>query len=238
MGIVSLRVPGSSLADAYPSAMVASNFLRGSGTSQAAAVVSGAVALLLQQRPNLTPDQVKALLLNTATAIPGVPTGSQGKGELNLAAAAATEVPGTVQSAPAGSGTGSLESARGGMHVTLDGAQLQGELHLFGQWQGPNTAITTGNAAMWSSDGSTWNGVAVTGAGFASDTTTAAGKTWGGRTWAGRSWAASTWTGRTWASYSFTGRSWAGSGWSSGSWSAPITTSSWSGALWSTGDWK
>jgi serine protease AprX len=238
VGIVSLRVPGSSLADAYPGAKVATNFLRGSGTSQAAAVVSGAVALLLQQRPSLTPDQVKALLLNTATAIPGVPTGSQGKGELNLAAAAAAAVPGTVQSVAAGSGTGSLESARGGMHVSLDGSQLQGELHLFGQWQGATTATKIGNATMWSSDGSTWNGVAITGAGFTTDTTTAAGKAWGGRSWAGRSWAGNTWTGRSWASCSFVGRSWAGSGWSSGSWSAPITTNSWTGALWSTGDWK
>ena len=48
---------------------------RGSGTSQAAAVVSGAAALLLQAYPNLTPDQVKAALVSTATPVlrqPGV----------------------------------------------------------------------------------------------------------------------------------------------------------------------
>ena len=37
-----------------------------SGTSMAAAVVSGASALLLQAQPNLTPDQVKALLMRDA----------------------------------------------------------------------------------------------------------------------------------------------------------------------------
>ena len=38
-----------------------------SGTSMAAAVVSGATALLLQAEPNLTPDQVKALLMRDAS---------------------------------------------------------------------------------------------------------------------------------------------------------------------------
>jgi len=37
-----------------------------SGTSQAAAVVSGTVALMLSQNPNLTPDQIKCLLITSA----------------------------------------------------------------------------------------------------------------------------------------------------------------------------
>ena len=238
VGIVSARVPGSVIADAYPGAKVATNWIRGSGTSQAAAVVSGAVALLLQQRPSMTPDQVKALLLNTSTAISGVSSGAQGKGELNLANATKAAVPTSVQSATQGWGNGGIENARGGMHVSMDGAELSGELYLFGNWQGGTVGPKITNATMWSSDGSTWNGVPMTGAGFTTDTTTAAGKAWNGRSWAGRSWAGNTWTGRSWASCAFTGRSWAGSGWSTGSWSQPITTSSWTGGLWSTGDWK
>ena len=62
--IVSLRDPGSFVDDTFGgTANVEGRFFLGSGTSQAVAIVSGAAALLLSQRPGLTPDQVKALLV-------------------------------------------------------------------------------------------------------------------------------------------------------------------------------
>ena len=60
--IVSLRDPGSNIDNAYPAPAVGTTLFRGSGTSQAAAVTSAAVALLLQAKPTLTPDQVKNVL--------------------------------------------------------------------------------------------------------------------------------------------------------------------------------
>src|SRR6185503_18686620 len=42
-------------------------YLQLSGTSMAAAVVSGAVALLLKNEPYLSPDQIKVRLMKTAT---------------------------------------------------------------------------------------------------------------------------------------------------------------------------
>jgi len=67
--LVSIRVPGSALDRLFPERVVVarngSTYLRLTGTSMATAVVSGAAALLLARRPDLTPDQVKALLVGT-----------------------------------------------------------------------------------------------------------------------------------------------------------------------------
>jgi len=46
---------------------ISPSYMRLSGTSMATPVISGAAVLLLQQNPNLTPDQVKARLMKTAS---------------------------------------------------------------------------------------------------------------------------------------------------------------------------
>src|SRR6266567_1571658 len=79
--VVSLVSPNSQLPKTYSAvdvylpeyvakttkSTVSANYMRLSGTSMATPVVSGAAALLLQQNPNLTPDQVKARLMKTAS---------------------------------------------------------------------------------------------------------------------------------------------------------------------------
>jgi serine protease AprX len=67
--LVSLRVPGSTLDTLFPDRVVVaqngSTYFRLTGTSMATGVVSGAAALLLGRWPNLTPNQIKALLVGT-----------------------------------------------------------------------------------------------------------------------------------------------------------------------------
>jgi serine protease AprX len=55
----------------------------GSGTSQAAAHVTGAAALLLQQQPSLSFEQVLALLRRTARDL-GYSDADQGAGEIDV----------------------------------------------------------------------------------------------------------------------------------------------------------
>ena len=64
--IEGLTPPGSSLTKDHPDFMKSTDRIAMTGTSQAAAVVSGAIALLLQLEPDLTPDQVKCRLTNSA----------------------------------------------------------------------------------------------------------------------------------------------------------------------------
>ena len=214
----------------YPSARVGTDQFRGSGTSQSAAVVSGAAALLFQRWPNATPDTMKELLTRTATPLRRTTTAIQGRGELNVAAAMATapldpsELGRPAAAASRGivnhpfsksTGVGSLELARGTHHVVMDGVVLLGERDIMGAaWTGALTALLTRDLRMWSGNGS-FNGNQWIGEGFTPDTVTAAGRAWGGRSWAGRSWAGrswagSLWSGRSWASRVWNGRSWAG----------------------------
>ena len=98
--LISLRAPGSWVDVTYPQTRVAvSSYLPGtsnrasstyavmSGTSASAPVVSGAVALMIQADPRLTPGDVKLRLMDSAHALPNTSSYAQGAGELDVAAA-------------------------------------------------------------------------------------------------------------------------------------------------------
>ncbi len=90
LGIVSLENAGNTLVTNYPALRFDtgktnpwSGYMTLSGTSMSAGVVSGAVALMLQANPALTPNQVRAILMYTAQIMDGPDLFEQGAGLLN-----------------------------------------------------------------------------------------------------------------------------------------------------------
>jgi serine protease AprX len=70
--IISLLSPDSRWSFEHPDRVLANgDYFRLSGTSMASPMVTGAVALLLQDEPELTPDQVKYRLMATGHSIDG-----------------------------------------------------------------------------------------------------------------------------------------------------------------------
>jgi serine protease AprX len=91
--MISLRSPGSTLDSMYPERRVATSdgsepaYFTLSGTSMAAPVVAGTVALMLERNSTLTPSQIKKRLKATATPLAGFYAKDQGAGRINAARA-------------------------------------------------------------------------------------------------------------------------------------------------------
>lgn len=135
-----------------------------SGTSMATGVVSGIVADLLQAHPAMTPDQVKARLMKTASksfptssSVYDAPTGitytsqydifTVGAGYVDMAAAlASTE----LSSGSAKSPTAVYNSKTGNVTLTSDASAVWGTSQA---WSGPavwgSTQFVGGSAIMW-----------------------------------------------------------------------------------------
>jgi serine protease AprX len=228
--IVSLRAPGSRIDLDNPGAREGyTRFFRGSGTSQAAAFVSGAAALLLQQRPGLTPDQVKSLLIGTAHPLPNTDAIAQGAGLIDLKGAKGALTPQVTQSWPTATGTGTLEGARGTYHVDDAGVQLSGEQDIFGHaWDGRSWSQASFEGRSWS--GGAWNGYYWTGDAWYDGLL---GRSWSGRSWSGQSWSGRSWSGRSWSGRSWSGQSWSGDDWGLlGGVTGTLSGRSWSSSLW------
>jgi subtilisin family serine protease len=231
--VASLRAPGSFIDETNPQARVAGRFFRGSGTSQAAAVVSGAAALIIQQRPEISPDQVKALMVKSAKRIFGATAAEQGAGMIDLRHARDMVTPtklSVTQMWPRATGLGSLELARGTAHASDGQVTLEGEQDIFGTPWRPSvwTALAAGGTAWSGGDwlGKTWSGGCWCASSWSG--TSWEGKTWSGTAWSGKTWSGDTWTGKTWS-----GKTWSGDGWEGKTWSGKT----WSGKTWSGDGW-
>jgi serine protease AprX len=192
--VVSLLSPNSTLgqeaADVVPvsyykattSNAPSKDFMMLNGTSMATPVVSGAAADILQQHPDLTPDQVKARLMKTAyktfpessTAVDPV-TGqvfvsqydimTVGAGYLDIAAAMANH---DLATGTAMSPTAVYDASSGNVYLTFDPSSIWNKTNAYGGGTiGSNSAVW-GTSSVWGTsvvdgDSAIWGTSAVWG---------------------------------------------------------------------------
>ena len=241
--LVSLRAPGSVIDTTYPGSRVGEAYFRGSGTSFATAIASGAAAVLLKQRLELTPNQVKGVLVGTAYRAVGLtdPT-LTGAGGMDLAAALAdvTNAAGLWSTFQTDYSNDTVPGDPNAWNAFRDAVNSGDPTTAGRTWAELDPA-----ARDWA--GRTWAAVPL-------ETRTAleadwAGRTWAGRTWAGRTWANDGdlgWAGRTWAANNWSGRTWAGrtwagdSSWSGRTWAGDDswTGRTWAGRTWADSGWS
>jgi serine protease AprX len=181
VSIVSDRAPGSTIDLFRPAARVGPTMFKGSGTSQAAAVVAGVAARMLEVDPTLTNDELKGVL--KATADPRLAGPGGGAGTVDALAATTLVTPPKKGPMPAlptanagltgSTGTGSLEGSRGTLHVVgdLDGDgaadPITGEVDALGRpWDASAYAAAEWTQATWAA--SPWAQLAIELAGAAS----------------------------------------------------------------------
>ena len=137
--LISLGLPGSVIWNDNPTARRDGNRFVGSGTSFSAAVVSGAAAVLLGARPDLTAGQVDGVLHATAYSVRGPQSGT-GAGGVDLGAAltapAAAPVDGDVSSP----------------HRRGQGADFDANAWAARQWAARQWAARQWAARQWASD--------------------------------------------------------------------------------------
>jgi len=200
--IVSIRDSGSTIDVAYPDARMGDSYFKGTGTSQAAAIVSGVAALMFQANPSLTPDLAKGALMKTAfrNASYKWPTAGAGLVDVGSAIQAVTHI-GGVTPANLGvvpsTGTGSLEASRGSFHVMADingdgvPELVIGETDVLGQpWSAMSWSALSWSQSMWCSLTSVSSG------------------------WSSASWSSTSWSGTTWSAISWSAISWSATTWS------------------------
>jgi serine protease AprX len=170
--VIGVSTKGDSrLEKSYPGNRQGAAYFRMSGTSMATPVVSGAVALMLEKEPGLTPDQVKARLMKSATKsfpsysvatdpVTGQVFTSQydiftvGAGYLDIWEALQATETGTAR---ATSPKATFDSASGSVGLLCDKSALWGDSALWGEttlwgetiWSACSTSITWGTSAVW-----------------------------------------------------------------------------------------
>jgi serine protease AprX len=114
--VISTRAVGSTIDTDHPTARVGTSYFKGSGTSFASAIAAGSAALVLSRNDTLSPDQVKARLVDTARRGPVLDVNRIGSGVLDAyAATASNSTAAANQGLQQSDGSGSLQASRGSL---------------------------------------------------------------------------------------------------------------------------
>jgi serine protease AprX len=202
IGLVSHRAPGSTLDTEHPAARVGDYYFKGSGTSQSAAIVSGVAALMIQANPAITPDVLKATLVETANKIGGLVGGADGSGAglVDATDAVNASAANAYASKPANrglltarsTGLGLIQLSRDSSSIVYSDLNANGSLDfLVGEIDALGNAWLGGTwSEAWSNN--PWAPYVFEAIGWDA-------KTWGAKTWGGTSWKGKTWGGKTWS---------------------------------------
>lgn len=224
---LSLLAPRSALA-ASDVTVIDGHYLRGSGTSMATAMTSGAVAVLTEHHAAATPDDYKGALVNTARPL----TGEVG-GLIDLAAADLVTVD------AGGSWWQVRPVAFDGLGAGLSDRMPWAEEWAGSRWAGSRWAGTRWAGSRWAEQewtGSRWATAETVGSRWAGSRW--AGSRWAGSRWAGSRWAGSRWAGSRWADELWAGTRWAGSHWAGSRWAeSQWAGSRWAGSRWADSQW-
>ncbi|HUR13690.1 MAG TPA: S8 family serine peptidase [Mycobacteriales bacterium] len=197
VSLVSLVAPGSHIEQtAPPSTVGVAGYRRGSGTSQAAAVVSGAAALLLERR-DWTPDEVKAALVRGAFRL-DAPSSVVGAGVISVAAALGQSASGAAQPLPRQDPFDGLDASRehslvtsfacGPVRAAVDGddcTYVHGRLTALGVQSPHGAELLPFDGPEYATD--PWTGQSWYGSQWL------AGQSWYGQSWYGQSWYGQSW---------------------------------------------
>jgi serine protease AprX len=216
--IVATRDAGSTIDGLHPEAVLDGDYFKGTGTSQAGAIVSGVAALLYQANPSLRPNTVKSILLGSTFRASQYRTGG-GSGLVDAA--------GALQSINSGEwtnlglvrslGFGSLEASRGRFHVYTDLDHdgqpdlVTGEQDVLGApWDSTSWSSNSWSSTSWSSI--SWSSLISENGGWSSTS-------WSSTSWSGMYWSSNSWSSNSWSSNSWSSNSWSSTSWSSVAWS-------------------
>ncbi|MDQ3962692.1 MAG: S8 family peptidase [Actinomycetota bacterium] len=221
---VSLRSPGSAIDNMFPRSAVGSGYFKGTGTSMATASVAGQIAQMLQANPGLTPNQVKYRLTETARPIATTDPMSVGHGQVNVVAAATSDLTGEAnQNIETSTGLGFVGLTRGSLDVWAEtpagSVQLTGELTA---QTNPKAVNVNNPLGLITFDAATY----TTGEWDASK--------WNASKWNTETWAASKWNGAEFEASKWNGSKWNGSKWNNEDWDA----SKWNGLDWDASKWN